>query len=108
MELPIQLKTKFRVLGVLAWPNTKTSVIRFVMVFLMYAVLLDSVIFPIWFMKYDAETFGELAQAGICFVVGLFYTMIYSRVIWQRNEFARIINEVEQRINSSEFCTNIF
>lgn len=102
MELPIQLKTKLRILGVLPWPNIKTPIVQWSLVVLFAAILIDSVVFTLWFIKWDAETFGEFAQAGIGCVVGVFYSMIYARVIWQRNEFARIIDQVEQRISSSE------
>lgn len=102
MELPKALKTKFRVLGVLPWPNSKGFPIHYLLIVLMYATLIDSLTFTLWFLLWDVETFGELAQSLICMVVGIFYMMIYTRVIWQRKQFAAIIEDVEQRINSSE------
>lgn len=103
MELPSALKMKLRILGILPWPNVKGFPIHYVQIAGMYAILFDSVVFTFWFIMWEAETFSEFAQTLICMVVGIFYTMIYSRVIWQRNNFAAIIEDVERRINSSEF-----
>lgn len=102
MELPSAIKTKFRILGVLPWPNVKGFPIHYVQMLVMYAVLLDSVVFTFWFIKWEAETFSEFAQTLIGMVVGIFYTMIYSCVIWQRQSFASTVEDVERRINSSK------
>lgn len=102
MQLPDALKKKLRTLGILPWPNRNDYPLHYVPIAVMYFFLLDSVVFTFWSIMWEVETFSEFSQTFLCLVVSVFYTMIYSRVIWQRRQFAAIIEEVERRINSSE------
>lgn len=103
MELPYALKMKLRVLDVLPWPNKNGYPLHFIPIFVMYFFLIDSVVFTIWSLLWEIDTFSDFAQTFLCMIVIIFYTMIYSRVIWQRKQFALIIEDVEHRINSSKF-----
>lgn len=104
MELPLSLKFKLKLLGILPWHQSSDTIfsIQYLQILIIIVVLIDVFVFFVRFIALEATIFQEYAQAALSVVIGFFYLVIYLRFVWGKRKFIEFIDELEKRINTSK------
>lgn len=59
-----------------------------------------------WFRLFAAQSIDEITMSSFLALVALLHTVWYSALIWQRHQYTAIFNEIDVKIQQSEYNFN--
>lgn len=108
MEIFVGIKTDLRRMGCLLFDHPRKKLINTVQHFFFYSIMFSYFIDPLWFFLTEAKTFNEYVESLTPCISGFLDSMMYSTLLWNRDELLEMMAEFGSIIQSRKFENQIF